>query len=64
MSLSALYYVYSIGIYYNVYHFKKQWKSQRKVTVKHTEMYLRPRNGTKYSASEKKNTDNFTVKIL
>jgi hypothetical protein len=38
---------------------KEKW-----VTVKHTEMYLRPRNGTKYSASEKKNTDNFTVKIL
>ena len=40
MSLLALYYVCSVGIYYNVYHFKNNEairNSQSGVTVKHTE---------------------------
>ena len=60
MSLTALYYMCSVGIYYNVYRFKNNdtiQKGQRDITVKHTE-----KTGN-VNASENKN-DNFNLKII
>jgi hypothetical protein len=62
MSLTALYYVRSVGIYQNVYHFKNIefetiQKGQRDITVKHTEKM------GNVNESENKN-DNFNLKII
>ena len=60
MSLTALYYVHSVGTYQNVYHFKNIetiQKGQRDITVKHTE-----KMGNVNESGNK--NDNFNLKII